>query len=411
MKKDLENHIDEQRRSLLKTCVTSGISKAIIQSSPLVAGILLARHADAQSSTRPNKSVAIYVPGGGIYDFWLPSGSGDSMTMGSMSAQYAQVKTQCNFLRNMSHTNGGHGVMPLIMSDGWNGDTFDVFMGKQLGPNMPFKYLNLGVHSNGQGILTREGSSTVPFQDNPFNVFNLVFGSSNTGGGGNPKEQIMNAHTEALNAIKNKLAGYEVHRMNEHIEAIAETKRRLDDLGNGGGTCSNTPNNAPFELSYDTFSQQARLQADIIVAALKCNLTSSCSLAFGNHNSEFRIPELNFTGAYHQSIHGGSDGQPNYPYYVEMRAHLGSLTAYLIQRLEAEGILDTTIVVETTDMGHADLHGNNDVPLMIAGGGSFVNRGVTTAGAGYNQRDLLQTSANICGINLSFGQVIPGVAT
>lgn len=402
------NTIDTGRRALLQTFAASGISKALISSSPLVAGMLFSRHADAQTNGAPNKSVAIYVPGGGIHNFWAPSGSGASMTLGSMSRLYEPVKTECNFLRNMSHSNGGHGVMPVMMSSGWSGDSYDVFMGKSLGPNMPFKYLNLGVHSNGQGTMTREGNTNVPFQDNPFNVFNLVFGAGSTSGG-NSKNDILNAHVAAANAIKAKLANYEVQRLDQHLDAISDTRRRLDELAGGTGSCAAAPNAAEFPLTFNTFTQQAKLQADILVAALSCGLTSSCSLAFGNHQSEFSIPELNYKGPYHQSIHGGSNGQANYPYYVEMRAHLGSLTAYVIDRLRTQGILDSTVVVEVTDMGHADLHSSSDVPMMIAGGGSYVNRGRTTEGSGYDQRDMLHTAANACGVNLPYGRVIPGV--
>lgn len=402
------NTIDNTRRDLLKTFAASGISKALISSSPLVAGMLFSRHADAQTNGVPNKSVAIYVPGGGIHDFWAPTGSGSGMVLGPMSESYEAVKTECNFLRNMTHPSGGHGVMPLILSDGWNGDTYDVTMGRALGPDMPFRYVNLGVHSNGQGVITREGNTTVPFQDNPFNVFNLLFGSGATNNG-NSKTDILNAHVAAANAIKAKLANYEVHRLDQHLDAISDTRRRLDDLGGGGSSCPSTPNATPFPLTFETFSQQARLQADILVTALSCGLTSSCSVAFGNHQAEFNIPELNYKGIYHQSIHGGSDGQPNYPYYVEMRSHLGSLSAYVIERLRDQGILDSTVVVEVTDMGHADLHSANDVPMLIAGGGSSVNRGISTAGSGYNQRDMLHTAASACGVALPYGNVIPGV--
>lgn len=406
MNRDNENAVDKKRRGLLKTFAASGISAAILRSSPLVSGMLFARHADAQLGGVPNKSVVIYVPGGGIHNFWAPTGSGGNLSLPAMSAGYEAVKTECNFLRNMSHPEGGHGRMPLILSTGYQGDTYDVFMGKQLGPDMPFSYINLGVHSNGQGILTREGNTNVPFQDNPFNAFNLLFGDG--AGGGNPKTEIMAAHTRAANAIKSKLADYEVHRLNEHLEAIADTKRRLDDLS-GGVSCGAAPDAGEFPLTYDNFSRQARLQADIIVAALRCGLTRSCSLAFGNHQGEFRIPELNYTGNYHQSIHGGSNGLPNYPYYVEMRAHLGTLSAYLIGRLRDEGLLDSTVVVEVTDMGHADLHGRDDVPMMLAGGGGAINRATSTPGSGYNQRDMLHTAARACGVTLGYGSTIPGV--
>ncbi|MFT5115521.1 MAG: hypothetical protein ACI8P9_004872, partial [Parasphingorhabdus sp.] len=68
---------------------------------------------------------------------------------------------------------------------------------------MPFTYVNLGVHSNGHGYLTRDGNTTIPFEDNPFNAFKLLFGSNV---GGSPKTPIMDAHNQAANAIKSKLA-------------------------------------------------------------------------------------------------------------------------------------------------------------------------------------------------------------
>jgi len=406
MDKGNSNKVDKNRRRLLKTFLASGIPKAVINSSPLVAGLLYARHADALEGG-PNKSVAIYVPGGGIHDSWAPFGSGESMTLGGMSSSYEDVKTECNFLLNMAHENAGHGRLPRILSNSWgNADTYDVFMGKQLGPDMPFTYVNLGVHSNGHGYLTRDGNTSIPFEDNPFNAFNLLFGSNS---GGSSKTAIMDAHVDATNAIKSKLANYEVARLDEHLDSIADTRRRLDELA-GGGSCSSAPDATEFELTYDTFSRQARLQADIAVAALKCNLTSSVSISFGNHQGEFRIPELNYTGNYHQSIHGGSNGQAGYPYYTEMRNHLGSLSAYVIQRLAEEGLLDSTMVIETTDMGNADTHGSIDVPMMIAGGGGAIHRGVgTTANNNYNQLDMLHTAALACGVTLGFGQEIPGV--
>ena len=92
-----------------------------------------------------------------------------------------------------------------------------------------------------------------------------------------------------------------------------------------------------------------------------------------------------------------------------MRAHLGTLSAYLIGRLRDEGLLDSTVVVEVTDMGHADLHGRDDVPMMLAGGGGAINRATSTPGSGYNQRDMLHTAARACGVTLGYGSTIPGV--
>ena len=268
MKNLNENTREITRRSLLKTFLASGISKSLVCNSPIISGLLYARHANAQTSSGPNKSLVVYVPGGGIHNFWAPTGSGSSMVLPAMSMGYEEVKTECNFLLNMDHENAGHGRLPRILSNSWSGsgvDTYDVFMGKQLGADMPFTYVNLGVHSNGQGYLTRDGNTSIPFEDNPFNAFKLLFG---TGTSGNSKTPILDTHVEATNEIRDKLAGYEIERLDEHLEAISDTQRRLDDLS-GGSSCSAAPDGSEFELTYDTFTQQAKLQADIAVAALK----------------------------------------------------------------------------------------------------------------------------------------------
>lgn len=406
MKDEHLNNMMMSRRRLLKVFMASGISATLIRTSPLISGLLIARDAEAQDAGLPNKTVSIYIPGGSIASLWNPSGSGESMQLGAMSAGYEPVKTECNFMVNMSHSNAGHGRMPILLAENWGSDSYDVTMGNALGPNLPFRYLNLGVHSNGQGQLTKDNRNHLPFQENPFTVFKMVFGSTQ---GSNSKTPIIDAHMSAANAIKSRLAGYEIQRMNDHLDAMSDTQKRLDDLY-GGVSCGIAPDNTEFGLTFDTFSQQARLQADIAVAALQCNLTSSVSLAFGNHQSEFRIPELNFQGHYHNAIHGGSNGQPNYPYYTEMRSHLGSLSAYFIQKLKAAGILDSTIVLETSDMGHADKHSANPCSYLIAGGGTRINRGVVSdMGSGYNQHDLLHTAAKACGVSLDFGKEIPGI--
>ena len=183
------------------------------------------------------------MPGGAIREYWNPTGSGASMQLGSMSAGYELVKTECNFLTGMSKNNGGHGAMPLVFAPDWGGETYDVTMGRELGPNMPFTYINLGVHSQvGQGNLTRETTLTadgryvdtvIPFQDSPFNAFNLLFGAG--GGDGatsNSKTDILSAHAAAAQAIRSKLASYEASRLDQHLDAISDTQRRLDSLAN-----------------------------------------------------------------------------------------------------------------------------------------------------------------------------------
>lgn len=393
------NVFDRDRRQFLKVLASAGISRGLLNASPLVGGMLYSRVAEAQSG--PNKSVVVYVPNGCIPEQWFPNGNLSQLR--PMSQPYGGVRNECHFLRNMGHHRGGHGVAPTIINNGWGGDSFDVNMGRTIGENLPFPYVNLGVHSNGSGMLTRDNGTEVPYEDNPFNAFQRLFG--NGGGGGaaapapvNRKVAVIDAHLEALAELRTRLGNYERQRLDAHLNAIEEVEERL--------IRSTSPPSAPppascgtsspgrFGLNYDNFRRQAELQADIMVLALRCNLTASCSLGLGNDSGEFTLPGLGFSGVYHQSIHGGNGGDSSYPHFRETRAFLSSLSAYLIDALRDADLLDTTIFCEVSDMGNGDSHSSNNVPLIMAGGGGRIRRGVSSAGGGgYTPLHMIHTAA------------------
>lgn len=421
MKKRYKNIFDKERRDLLKIFASAGITKGLLRASPLVSGMMLSRLAEAQSG--PDKSVVIYTPDGAIPEQWYPNNNLTSFA--PMSAPYLPIANQCNFLRGMGHHRAGHGVMPTIMNNQWTGDSFDVNIGRTVGANRPFRYINLGVHSNGHGYITRDNNTEVPFEDNPFNAFQSLFGngtssSSSSGGSTDTTTSVIDAHKGALDALTNKLGNYERQRLDQHLTAIEEVETRLAATsgGSGGstGSCSTGPAPTQFPLEYATFDQQAKLQADIIVLALQCNLTSSVSLGLGNHQGEFSLPGLDFTGIYHASIHGGNNGDPTYPHFRQTRAKMSEFSVYLIQGLLSAGLLDTTIVTNITDMGHADAHGSTDIPLVISGGGSAIRRGIATAGgASYTPLHMVHTVAVALGADQHPSyqgyetSVIPGV--
>ncbi len=418
MKKRYKNKFDKKRRDLLKILTSAGITRGLLRSTPLVGGMMLSRLAEAQGSG-PSRSVVIYCPDGALPNYWFPNSNLTSFP--AMSAPYQSVASDCNFLRNMSHHRGGHGVMPTIINNQWTGDSFDVNIGRTIGENNPFPYINLGVHSNGHGYLTRDNNTEVPFEDNPFNAFDRLFGNGGSGGGGgggNPKGNIIDAHKEGVDALKGKLGSYELHRLDSHLTAIEETEARLNALNSEPGSCNAGAAPSTFPLEYSTFQQQAELQAEIITLAFQCNLTSSASIAFGNHQGEFAFPYLNFSGIYHASIHGGNGGDPTYPHYRETRAHMSSLSANVISSLRNAGLIDSTIVCEVTDMGDGDGHGSNNVPLVMAGGGGAIQRGVSNAGgSSYTPLDMIHTAAVALGADEHpayqgySNNVIPGVLT
>lgn len=411
MKNSNNNILIQNRRSFLKTILAAGVTNGLLRASPLVGGMMLARAAEA--SDLPNKHVSVLVPGGAINKFWEPR---DDYSLPSMSAAYEPVKDEILFLRNMTVDRGGHGLVKRVFNNSWGGDSFEVNMGRIIGADTPFPYINLGVMSNGFGQMTKNNGSGENFEDNPFVVFNRLFGNGGSNSAGpSLRLNVVDAHKEALDALHSKLGVHERERLDKHLTAIEETESRLVDAGSGGSCSAAGSIPEAFPLTAATFTQQAHLQADIIALALGCNLTRSASIAFGENQGEFSVDELNYDGIYHQSIHGGQGGS-NYTHYQEFRGYLSGLSSYLIQKLKADGLLDQTVVVELSDMGHADSHAKTNVPNLIAGGGSSILKGNRRAGgAAYTNNHVLHTAAVALGATASplyqgyANQVIPGV--
>lgn len=384
-----KNAIDKERRNLLKTMTKAGITPGLLRASSLVGGMMFARASEAAVA---NKSLLIFLAGGAIDNLWRPGGG---MSLGPMSQAYESVKNQMNFLAGGTMDQSGHGVMFGRFNGGngtWTSDSFDVNVGRTIGENRAVRYLNLGVQS-GATQLSRQGNSTVPTIDSPRTAFTKLFGtgsgsSSSSGGGstssGGPSPQFafVDAHKEALDALKGKLGQHERERLDNHVGAIEEFENRLgsrDGTGSSSGSdngsssgsaasCSSVsqPNGTDQDPATGDFDTLAKAQIDIAMLALKCDLTSSVSISFGDDEHQFNVPGYN--DVFHQSHHN-KNGDEAIPEYSITANYMAGLGARCISRCQEEGILDSTIITQVTDMGDARTHESPNVPMFVAGGG------------------------------------------
>ncbi len=155
-----------------------------------------------------------------------------------------------------------------------------------------------------------------------------------------------------------------------------------DTNPNPVGTCSPLPSTGGV-LAFDAL---AKLQTDIIVLALSCNLTASVSIAFGNDSHEYHLDVLGRSS--HLSHHNQAQ-MPNA--YSEDIAYMQGLTKNLFDKLNAKGLLSSTIVTQISDMGDANGHGNTNVPMLVGGAG--ISGGRVMDIGGKTQTDIYHTLA------------------
>jgi hypothetical protein len=167
-------------------------------------------------------------------------------------------------------------------------------------------------------------------------------------------------HYPAVNSLKTKLGQHEKEKLDSHFTAIQEIEAAIGSgtgTGGGGGSCPK-----PASTAVTGFDALAKLQTDIAVLALNCNLTASVSIAFGSDAHNHIFDKLGGRSS-HQSHHF------NQVQYSEDIAYMQSLTKNLLDKLNANGLLSSTTVFQMSDMGIADAHGNDDVPMILAGAG------------------------------------------
>lgn len=380
----MKNRQHKQRRNFLKTLLAAGISPALYGASPLVGSLMLSRTAEAAGTNPIDKSFVVLSCGGSLDQYWRPS---SGLVLPEMSAPYEAVKNEMNFICGGSMSAAGHGQNAHRFNDGsYSKESFDVNFGQTVGQNSPVKFLNLGVYGAGRP-LSRQKRSIVPMIDDPQAAINLAFGNSGSGNTDENKTNIalVDAHKTAVDALSRKLGQHEKHKLDSHLNSISEFEKRFVNTSGNTTSCPNVP----AALHDGTFKQFATVQSEIAILALKCGITKSISLSLGNDSHNF--PLIPGIVESHKSHHDS-----NTQTYIDDVVYMSEVNAGIIARLKQEGLLESTIYTQLTDMGDARGHGNSNINLFMAGAG--IKKGVvTTVNSSVTQGSMFQTVAQITG--------------
>lgn len=422
MKKFISQPMSE-RRAFLKTLGKAGLSLGALQATTFTTGLMLGRSALAQNASGIKRVVCVYIPDG------APTQNGRSlfvpaadMVLPGASAPLASVKNHCVFFNEtlLSDSSGsgigGHGNCSKSLGAGGRRTSYDVELERTLGANSPFPSVLLGVQSNdgNHGSATKKDGQEVAYQDSPVAAFNRLFNADVAVGsiGTKRAQSVIDVNRAEIAELQALLGAAEKERLDEHLASIEKIEARLQAQAEGEAIAGCVePNWNANNFVYDAndktkFTRISDLQMDTAVLALRCNLTRVVSIMLGNHQAEHAVPELNWTGAYHQSIHGGSVAS-----FTETRAYLSSRLAYLIQQLAAatdefgNSLLDSTLVVQVTDMGDGNAHSSDNAPFVLAGGGAAINGG-TVAQCGWHNNifDTMTEALGLTGVVPQFGQ-------
>ena len=413
----LKNQQQLDRRQLLKTIASSGISMQALKASTLGMGLMYSRAGLAQSEQTIKRAVFVFISNGAPPGTYTATGQGAAMNLGSTAKPLEEVKENCLFFDGCTSNVGNHGHTSKLLGrttgSGGIKNTLDVELERLIGSNTSFPAIRLGVETDtNDNKLCRRDGVDLNNEDNPITAFARLFGNGDVDPVGKKRAQSVLDHNRAeIAAIKQRLGSFELARLEEQETAIRTLEGRLEKEVIAG--CSASEAQASWNssgLSFNAgdiitgrFTDIADLHSDSIALAFKCDLTRVASLSLGTSQAEHVVADTGHDKDYHNSIHGDKDRSGA---YTRCRAYLTARLAYLIKVLrdtndsDGNSLLDSTIVLQVTDMGNGDDHDGLNCPFTMAGGKNAMAVGRTIAGADNNH--LLNTVAKAMGVE---GQV------
>jgi hypothetical protein len=319
------------------------------------------------------------------------------------------------------------------------GPSLDQFLAQRLNPPTKIKALTLacmvqwGAIHQARISWAGAGRPVTP-QEDPYKVFADLFAGAAVGG--TPaqraeiekvfaaKQSVLDRVGKDLERFRQRLGTEDRTKLESHMSAIQDLHRTFDPKFANSATCAQPNVGSRIDVQrVANFPQVAKLQMDLMVEAMACDLTRIGTIQFANAaanhmvyswlGKEYTEPahkdgagrgEFGELHNHHELSHRGSI-YPHLKAGVERWYHEQFL--YLINRLKSkrEGagtMLDNTIVLWTNNMNRGDNHtcGPN-MPWLLAGrGGGYFKTGrfIDRTGSPVPHNRLLLTLAQSMGV-------------
>lgn len=422
--------------------------RRFIQGVSAAAGALalpfLTRSSMADTGTFPKRLIVFATPNGTFFnELWPTTGQGQlgSPAIGGGGANFpfkrilaplTPIKPKITLLRGLDMKSAGLSPVPpnhdpdnANMLTGWQGSpsapggiSLDQHVANTIGKATKFDSLQFGVQTGSDHISARGPGQAVVGEDDPNQAFARIFSDFKQ----DPvalaairaqKKSILDGITAEISDIRCKVGAVEAAKFDAQLTAIRQLEKQLTTAV---GACAVPTLGAAGDIHDPAnFPLIGKLQTDLLVAAIACDLTRVATIQWSSAASGIAhtwagVP----AGAGHHSIAHrevpGADEATAEEYLVKIETWYCEQLAYLCKQLEAipEGggtMLDNCIVMWTHEQSLGELHQRSDMPYVIAGSaGGAITPGRAIDFKGQPHARLLSTIATAVGVPTpSFG--------
>ncbi len=187
-----------------------------------------------------------------------------------------------------------------------------------------------------------------------------------------------------VNRLRARVGPFQVQKLDQHLDALRALEKKYRALGTPSSCAAPArPSAFPALERYNGgepyFDAIAELQIDLLALAMGCDITRFATLVLGDlsyADNPLGLPEDNHAGVAHTYSAGplGSSGRPavgdpaTWKLLATFNKYCYGKVARLMQRLNEAGILDSTLIYASSDMGNPAAHSTRNVPTVLAGG-------------------------------------------
>lgn len=421
-----------KRRNLLKALTSASAAM------PLAS--ILANSAAAAGNGRPIRFLSIYHPNGCVPSMFHPKAG--TLALPGMSAPLEKVKQHCVFMDGIgligngsTHEGGAAKVLTGNDEAGQKGSSssIEVLMGEEnlsngVTPTAPSLQMGLLASKWSDKSISFQGTTRLPYQDDPLSLYKSLFGGGddNSGGAaGLTATDNLRAFERAkgdLARLQQQLGSIEKERLEQHMSAFNVLESKLNAIANAGsgngmtgggsgdGSCGMVNLDGIGSADWKDASPTGAMarvsdaQQDIAIAALSCDVTRAISFMYSHPVSPVQNPSGSL--ADHDASH--ANGETHRKSKVWWMQEIATFIEKLANTPDGDGysLLDNTIVLLCSELGHGNLHDHWRIPFVMAGGkgtGLVTGRALDFSGSGnYNGQgashaDLLQVIARKAG--------------
>ncbi|MEM9187315.1 MAG: DUF1552 domain-containing protein [Planctomycetota bacterium] len=418
-------------------------------SLPLLESLAPAATAGNASAATPRRLVYLYFPNGVPDGTWFPTSdkrTGRIEQLNPWMKPLEPFRDQLVLPRGLTMPRGeGHVAGPpnWLTGLGYEGEqsralgvSVDQAAAAKIGKQTLLPSLELALEGEGffSGSLPRNAISwsatgaPLPREVEPRAVFDRMFPPP---GGGTTSRSVLDGVVQQARGLRREVGTADLRKLDEYFESVRSLERRIafaerrsrEAVSDRGETDTLVRPKAGVPVDHEEYIQQ---MMDLLVLALRTDATRVATFMLDHGQSNRYFNFINgVRGTWHALSHykdasgktEDDDGSTKWGSVREKRAMYAEVNrwhhkqlAYLLGKLnsirEPGGtMLDSTVVVYGSSLGDGHMHGNDDLPTLIAGGrNAGINTGRVVAG---KRRDLCSVHAAalsaVCGEPTRFG--------